>query len=536
MRSPALLCLSLVAVVLPAAAKRPIPIPKGHTIAEEGLSAESVGQVTFEQLLDHDNPDLGTFSQRYWYNTEYWKGPGSPVVLFTPGESAADGYDAYLTNRSITGYFAQELEGAVILLEHRYWGDSSPYDDLTTENLQYLTLKNSIADLTYFAKTVKFPFDSSGQSNADKAPWVLSGGSYSGALAAWTESTLPGTFWAYHASSAPVEAIFDYWQYFYPVQDGMPANCSRDVSVVIDHVDEVLTTGTAEEKNALKAMFGLEGVEHADDFASAIENGPWLWQENTFTTGYSGFYQFCDAVEGVTAGQADTPGPGGVGLEKALAGYASYFNSSILPNYCQALGYEDGDDYNVACFDTYNVSNPLYTNYTVRNPFDRQWNWMLCNEPFAYWQDGAPLGVPTVVSRLVTASYWQRQCGLFFPQEGSHVYGSSPSHLPPLSVHTENLYTDGWYTSSPLKPSKRLIWTNGEFDPWRTTGVSSQFRPGGPLQSTPEAPVQVIPAGIHCSDLYMGDAKVNAGVQEVVDNEVKQIVEWVNEFYDGKRY
>lgn len=30
---------------------------------------------------------------------------------------------------------------------------------------------------------------------------------------------------------------------------------------------------------------------------SAIENGPWLWQSNQFTTGYSKFFQFCDAVE-----------------------------------------------------------------------------------------------------------------------------------------------------------------------------------------------------------------------------------------------
>lgn len=36
------------------------------------------------------------------------------------------------------------------------------------------------------------------------------GGSYSGALTAWTESVAPGTFWAYHATSAPVEAIYDY--------------------------------------------------------------------------------------------------------------------------------------------------------------------------------------------------------------------------------------------------------------------------------------------------------------------------------------
>lgn len=74
----------------------------------------------------------------------------------------------------------------------RYWGESSPYADLTTENLQLLTLKQAIADFTYFAKTAALPFDKNGSSNADKAPWVFSGGSYSGALAAWTESTSPG--------------------------------------------------------------------------------------------------------------------------------------------------------------------------------------------------------------------------------------------------------------------------------------------------------------------------------------------------------
>jgi hypothetical protein len=75
------------------------------------------------------------------------------------------------------------------------------------------------------------PFDTNHSSNADRAPWVFSGGSYSGALAAWTESTSPATFWAYHASSATVEAISDYWQYFVPIQEGMPANCSKDLTL-----------------------------------------------------------------------------------------------------------------------------------------------------------------------------------------------------------------------------------------------------------------------------------------------------------------
>lgn len=179
----------------------------------------------------------------------------------------------------------------------RFWGESSPYDNLTTTNLQLLTLKQAIADFVHFAKTVDLPFDSNHSSNAASAPWINSGGSYSGALSAWTESTSPGTFWAYHASSAPVQAIDDYWQYFYPVQDGMPKNCSKDVSLVIDYMDNVLTHGNKSAVTALKTKFGLESVEHNDDFMAVLENGPWLWQSNSFSTGYSGFYQFCDAIE-----------------------------------------------------------------------------------------------------------------------------------------------------------------------------------------------------------------------------------------------
>jgi hypothetical protein len=39
------------------------------------------------------------------------------IVLFTPGEIAADGYQGYLSNLTITGLYAQEINGAPILLE-----------------------------------------------------------------------------------------------------------------------------------------------------------------------------------------------------------------------------------------------------------------------------------------------------------------------------------------------------------------------------------------------------------------------------------
>jgi hypothetical protein len=47
----------------------------------------------------------------------------------------------------------------------------------------------------------------------------------------------------------------------------MPANCSSDLVLVIEHVDTVLTTGTDADKLALKTTFGLSTVVHDADFA-----------------------------------------------------------------------------------------------------------------------------------------------------------------------------------------------------------------------------------------------------------------------------
>lgn len=92
-----------------------------------------------------------------------------------------------------------------------------------------------------------------------------------------------------------------------------------------------------------------------------------------------------DFKQNVVAGAAVTSDANGVGLEKALAGYANYINTTFIPGYCQNFGYEGERD--LGCLNTYDANNLLFTDMTVNNAIDRQWNWMLCNEPFAYWQE-----------------------------------------------------------------------------------------------------------------------------------------------------
>ncbi|KAL1612112.1 hypothetical protein SLS60_000335 [Paraconiothyrium brasiliense] len=502
-----------------------VPNYRNHRIApsaSESLASLNVSQAnaTFEQWVSHSNHSLGTFPQFYWYSTQWWKGPGSPVILHTPGELNASSYNVFLTTNRTTGLLAQELGAAIIVLEHRYWGTSTPVTEFTTETLQYLTLDEAIQDFVHFARTATLPWDEEGTENAPNVPWVFAGGSYAGALSAWTAKLSPGTFWAHLAASAVVEITGDFWQYFLPVQQGMPANCSKDVSLVVDHVDAIGTNGTEEEQHALKDLFGLAGVTHFDDFASALTNALWLWQGNQLFKD-SGFWAFCDAVENVAPNATEVPGAQGVGVEKALAGYAEYFNNTILPGFCEGFKYYEGER-NVDCFDTYNASSPMFSDTSISNTYLRQWVWMTCNEPFGYWQSGAPRDRPTIVSRFSSYDWWVRQCDLYFPPVNGYTVGISSGR----TYEAINAKTDGWFNTD----IPRLFYGNGGNDPWREATVSAQLRPGGPYKGENRSRVEVIPKGFHSSDTYGVLSFVDPDAKRIILEEIRQVKEWVGEF------
>ncbi|KAH8690492.1 putative serine peptidase [Talaromyces proteolyticus] len=485
-----------------------------------GISSDDVKQGSgfFTQLLDHDHPELGTFSQRWWWNDQYWKGPGSPIVVFQPGEGDASGYTGYLSNKTLSGLYAQEMGGAVLILEHRYYGESSPVQELTPKTMQHLTFKNALADTVNFAKNVQLPFDNTTGSSPDNAPWILVGGSYSGAQAGWTAATLPGTFWAYHASSAPVEAIWDYWQYFVPIQERLPKNCSTDLVNVVKHIDSVLLGSDENAKQSLKSLFQL-GDLRDDDFAEAIVAGPYLGQTTSWGPSVE-LYGFCDYIENVYANPPANASAYGVGVKKALAGYAQWWNSVYFPGSCTSYGYWTSN-YTTECYDSYNSSNPLYADTSLSNTANKQWNWLCCNEPFGAWQDGAPKGASSIVSRLVTANYFLRTCGTYFQTDDGYTYASAKGRRS----GAVNAWSKGWFGTT-----ERVIWAQGQYDPWREETVSSDFRPGGPLSSSDPNPIFVMEDASHCYDLILQNAQNNAGVQQVVDQEVKQMKAWVAEF------
>jgi len=47
------------------------------------------------------------------------------------------------------------MNALVVTLEHRYYGTSQPFDDLSLESLKYLNAYQAIDDLAYFIEFIK---------------------------------------------------------------------------------------------------------------------------------------------------------------------------------------------------------------------------------------------------------------------------------------------------------------------------------------------------------------------------------------------
>ncbi|KAL7281910.1 hypothetical protein ACG7TL_003376 [Trametes sanguinea] len=458
----------------------------------------------FDQLIDHENPSLGTFKQRFWFSYQYYE-PGGPIVLFNPGEEDASRLFGCLTNQYMTGYIAEAFHGAVIVLEHRFFGESNPYPDLSVKSFRVHTIQQAIDDHEYFAKNVKLPMPGGDQLGPEKAPWILVGGSYSGALTSYTMASKPGLFYAGYASSAVVQAIADYWAYYEPIREFLPANCSADIQAVIAFVDQVLTSGNADEIQDLKDRFGLGDVTHDDDFAHALVEVYGAWQNASVTTPGGGASDICDALE-VDRASGKLAGPEGWGLDHALAAWGAYYNETLVSRVCE--GVDAG-----LCFDSYDAQNPAYTNVTVNN-WARSWEWLLCTQ-FGWWQVGAPASQPSIVSRLVDRQWNERQCVFMFPE----AFSSPPVVF--LDALRVNQQYGGWNTTT-----ERLIFVNGLRDPWReaTVAADGATSPGWDMQP------HLLGDGYHTSDLFLSEGVASPAINATQRQALEYLAAWLSDW------
>lgn len=164
-----------------------------------------------------------TFRLRYLYNSAFWK-EGGPIFFYPGNEGSVD---IFVQGSGFIWEIAPRFGALVVFAEHRYYGESLPYGDLSLislEFLAYLTSAQALADYVMLLDNLQYE-------SRFPCPVIAFGGSYGGMLAAWMRFKYPSMVHGAIASSAPI------WQF-----DGLvPCNAYnkivtrvyRDCSVII---------------------------------------------------------------------------------------------------------------------------------------------------------------------------------------------------------------------------------------------------------------------------------------------------------------
>jgi len=174
-----------------------------------------------------------------------------------------------------------ELNAKLVVLEHRYYGDSQLFtgeDAWKTENLKLLNTTQALADTAYFIEEQKKNASSDNQ-------YVVIGGSYPGALSAWFKHAYPNHAVAAWSSSGVINAIqnftdFDKDIFETTMQSGK--ECTEAITKSTALIENILKTGTFAERKRLFDTFGYPHYETelgdfmffvADTFTMGVQYG-----------------------------------------------------------------------------------------------------------------------------------------------------------------------------------------------------------------------------------------------------------------------
>jgi len=347
--------------------------------------------------------------------------PATPFFLYINGEGPV--YSPPSEPDDEVVILAKKFGGLIVTLEHRYYGQSAPFKDYSTANLQYLSSSQALFDLAVFISN----FVSALPPAPTPYKVFTIGGSYSGALSAWFRLKYPHITVGAIASSGVVNAILDFTAFDEQVAQSAGPECANVLRMVTQQVEQqVLAGGDAKQK--VKALFHAESLTDDGDF----------------------FYFLADSMaEGVQYGFQDYEC---LPLLTALAR-----NQSLLPVYANYTLHVWGmflgtpDEYGTAYQQDTSVQE---------DRADRQWWYQTCTE-LGYFQNAPAQG--SIRSRFVNMTYHKTHC--------ANVFGM------PLWPNTNatNEYYGGNNTAA-----TNVYFNNGSQDPWQRASVRSALSPSEP--------------------------------------------------------
>ncbi|KZP31567.1 peptidase S28 [Athelia psychrophila] len=453
----------------------------------------------FEQPLDHFTETNHTFGQRYWVSTRHYTpgAPSTPVFVLDGGETSGEDRLPFL-DTGIVDILAAATGGVGVILEHRYYGNSIPVANFSTDSLRWLNNAQAAADSANFMANVKFPGIHEDLTAPGK-PWIYYGGSYAGARAAHMRVLYPNLVFGAIASSGVTHATLSNWEYMEVIRLAAEPKCAAHLVGAIESIDSILALSREGGRRAgmgkmLKGLFGLASLENDEDFVSLLEAPLSSWQSKNWdpSVGSTVFDSFCAALVKPPFPFVSSPAvvdapfgdasrlvkEEGLVLDYAVFNYAKYIREKYVSLCPEGMTVEE-------CFGTYNDAQ--YQGTSLDQTW-RLWMFQVCTE-WGYFTTAPPdQKQPRIISRLLDLVYETRICAQAFPP-GKHF------RVPAMpNITAVNALGDFEIAAD------RLAIIDGEVDPWRPDTPHSQYAPD--RKDTLTRPFKLIPNGVHHYDEF----------------------------------
>ncbi|KAL2824717.1 serine carboxypeptidase S28-domain-containing protein [Aspergillus pseudoustus] len=385
----------------------------------QALATTTYKTHNFSAPIDHFHNETryephsnSSFNLRYWFDPQYYK-PGGPVIVIAAGET--DGTDRFpFLSQGIVTQLAKAYNGLGVILEHRYYGESFPFADLTLKNIRFLSTEQSLADYAYFAQHAVFPGLEEHDLTASATPWIAYGGSYAGAQVAFLRKVYPEIFWGAVSSSGVTAAIIDYWAYFEPIRNFGPAQCIDAIQTRVDFVDRILIDHAENETlhAQLQAAFGFSTPINNTDFVNFLSNPLGAFQSRNWDPAV-GSYEFRHYCDNITAAEPLYTPTNYTALLPGLLESAGYDkrNKTLLANLRNEIGYLNSSVQSYLEEQAAAQVSDVATSGSLSKDSGTSWNYQVCTE-WGYFMPGStvPEDIRPLLSRLITLEYTSNVC------------------------------------------------------------------------------------------------------------------------------
>uniref|UniRef100_A0A336N030 CSON003791 protein n=1 Tax=Culicoides sonorensis TaxID=179676 RepID=A0A336N030_CULSO len=418
-------------------------------LKESPLNQQDVKTDWFTAELDNFNSnDNRTWQMRFLSNDEFFVS-GGPLFIYI-------GAEWEIAPEWIVGGhmydIARNHSGFLVYTEHRYYGQSRPTADMSFKNLTYLNVDQALADLAKFITWFKEVTPGLYESKV-----IVTGASYAGSMAVWMRQKYPEIVTGSWASSAPLLAKVDFYEYKEMMGLAFQTIGSQNC------YDRFWRAFTEMERLVFIGNFSRIDKEFNLCSPLNLDNQLDIW---TF-------------FEGITSGIGVT---------------VQYHSPGVIEKFCELMIDEKYPDsisalavfvkalFGPECLDPrYETSISFYKNFTWGNPSEmhRQWTYQTCID-FGYYQTSTSPFHP--FGTQFPLEYFLHMCQDAFDE-------SLTKKIIFSNIEKTN---DKYFGLQPRVTN--VFFTHGEVDPWSAIGMRE-------IQNQ-SAPVMIIPEYGHCFDIY----------------------------------